>query len=51
MDLLHGLACPLHRQEGLLVDIRRLDRVHLLLDGPDVVQRLLEVMLVDLLAP
>jgi hypothetical protein len=48
---LHGVARPLHRHEGLLVDICRLDRVHLLLDGPDVVQRLLEVVFVDLLAP
>jgi uncharacterized protein YbaR (Trm112 family) len=50
MYLLHGLACPLHRHEGLLVDIRRLNGVHLLLDRRNVVQRLLEVVLVDLLA-
>lgn len=50
MDLLHGLARPLHCQERLLVDVCRLDRVHLLLDGADVVQRLLEVVFVDLLA-
>jgi hypothetical protein len=47
---LHGLACPLHRLEGLLVDVGRLDGVHLLLNCRDVVQRLLEVVLVDLLA-
>ena len=51
MYLLHGLAGPLHRHERLLVDVRRLDRVHLLLDGADVAQRLLEVVLVELLAP
>ena len=50
MDGLHGRTRPLHGQEGLLVDVRRLDRVHLLLDGPDVVEGLLEVVLVDLLA-
>ena len=47
---LHGITRALHGDEGLLVDICRLDRVHLLFDGPDVVQRLLEVVFVDLLA-
>jgi hypothetical protein len=50
VDVLHGHACPFHSQEGLLVDIGRLDGVYLLFDGPDVAHCLLEVVLADLLA-
>ena len=51
MYYLHGLIRPLHRHKGLLVDVCRLDRVYLLLEGRDVVQCLLEVVLVGLFAP
>jgi hypothetical protein len=50
VDVLHSHACPLHGEEGLLVDIGRLDGVYLLFDGPDVAHCLLEVVLADLLA-
>lgn len=48
---LHGVARALHRQKGLLVDVGGLNGVHLLFDRSDVVQCLLEVVLLDLLAP
>lgn len=47
--LLHGLAGLLHRQQRLLVDIGRLDRVYLLLQRSDLGLGLLEAVLMRLL--
>jgi hypothetical protein len=48
MDLCHGSAGRLHCVQGLLVDIRRFDRVDLLLELGDLRGCLIEVLLVDL---
>jgi hypothetical protein len=48
MDLCHGSAGRLHRVQGLLVDIRRFDRVDLLFELGDLRGCLFEVLLVDL---
>jgi len=50
MDLLHSLSSLLHRRKRLSVDIRRLDRVDLLLQCRDLSQRLVQSMFVLLLA-
>lgn len=50
MNLLHGLACLLHRRQRLPVDIRRLDRVDLLFQRPYLRLCLLLGVLVGLLA-
>lgn len=50
MNALHGLAGPLHGQECFLVDIRRFDRINLLLDRRNVVKCLFQIVLVNLLA-
>ena len=50
MDLGHGLARCLHGDQGLLVDVGRLDRIYLLLEGGDLTKRGLEGAFGDLLA-
>ena len=50
VDVLHGLTRAAHRGERLLVDVGRLDRVDLVLEHGDLVGRLLERVLVRLLA-
>jgi hypothetical protein len=51
MDLLHGLAGLLHGCQGLSVDVGRLDRVNLLLQGTYLTHGLFFRVLVVLLAP
>jgi hypothetical protein len=46
---LHGIAGIVHGIQRFLVDVGRLDRVHLLLELDDLVLRLFEVFLVKLL--
>lgn len=50
MDLLHSLARALHSRKSLSVDIRRLDRVYLLLQGRYLGGRLFKSMLMLLLS-
>jgi hypothetical protein len=49
-DVLHGLAGLLHSGESLTVDVGRLDGVDLLLEGTNLLHRLLHGVLVVLLA-
>ena len=51
VDLLHGIARALHGGERLTVDIGGLDGVYLLLECSDLRVRLLQAVLVNLLAP
>ncbi len=51
VDLLHSLARPLHGRQRFSVDVRRLDGVYLLLERADLCLRLLQAVLVGLLAP
>jgi hypothetical protein len=50
VNLAHGLACCLHGRQGLPVDVGRLDRIYLLLEGGDLTQRGLEGAFGDLFA-
>ena len=45
MDLRHSSTSLLHRLQGLVIDIRRLDRVYLLLQLHNLRRRLLKILL------
>lgn len=50
MNLRHSITCALHRREGLSIDVRRLDRVYLLLQCRYLGGSLLESVLMLLLS-
>lgn len=50
MNLAHSLTCCLHGGQGLPVDVGRLNRIYLLLEGGDLTQRGLEGAFGDLFA-
>jgi hypothetical protein len=51
VDIGHGLACLLHRQQGLVIDVGRLYRINLCFQRPYLRQGLVQSMFVRLLAP
>lgn len=50
MDLLHGLASLLHGRQRLAIDVGGLNRVDLLLQGPNLCHCLVQRMFMSLLA-